>query len=164
MIVSRLFKLSDTFVEKYREINPPFGFNGLGELTYLRTYSRLKEDGTNEKWYETVRRVVEGTYSIQKHHIDSYKLGWNEEDAQMSAEEMYDRIEHVLNYFQYQLKGISFLPKVKGGSYHQMPYEAITEEEYLKRVSVLKELNFDREIGEDSKPELFCTSDTCVIL
>lgn len=95
MIVSRLFKLSDIFVERYREIKPPFGFNGLGELTYLRTYSRLKEDGTNEKWYETVRRVVEGTYSIQKHHIDRYGLGWSEEDAQMSAEEMYDRIFYM---------------------------------------------------------------------
>lgn len=42
------FKLSDKFVEKYQHRKPPFGFNGLGELVYYRTYSRTKEDGTSE--------------------------------------------------------------------------------------------------------------------
>ena len=86
------FKLRDNFVEKYKNITPPFGFNGLGELTYMRTYSRLKLDGTNERWYETVRRVVEGTYSVQKRHIFKYDLGWNKVKAHRSAEEMYDRM------------------------------------------------------------------------
>ncbi|HUT79554.1 MAG TPA: fused protease/ribonucleoside-triphosphate reductase [Candidatus Bathyarchaeia archaeon] len=86
------FELKDSFVEIYKNITPPFGFNGLGELTYMRTYSRLKEDGTNEKWYETVRRVVEGTYSIQKRHIFKYDLGWDKAKATRSAEEMYDRM------------------------------------------------------------------------
>jgi adenosylcobalamin-dependent ribonucleoside-triphosphate reductase len=43
-------------------------------------------------------------------------------------------LEHVLNYFQYKLKGISFLPKLSHGAYPQMPYEAITEEQYLDRI------------------------------
>ncbi len=30
------FQLSDSFVEKYATITPPFGFNGLGELVYMR--------------------------------------------------------------------------------------------------------------------------------
>lgn len=86
------FKLKDTFIEKYKTIDPKFGFNGLGELTYIRTYSRIKDDGTNEKWYETVRRVVEGCYTIQKNHIKENGLGWSEYKSQKSAEEMYDRI------------------------------------------------------------------------
>lgn len=86
------FKLKDDFIRKYISLNPGFGFNGLGELVYLRTYSRLKDDGTNEQWYETVRRVVEGTYSIQKRHIQLYDLGWDEPRAQESAQEMYDRM------------------------------------------------------------------------
>jgi len=86
------FNLRDNFIEKYKSIVPDFGFNGLGEIVYLRTYSRLKEDGTNEKWYETIRRVVEGTYSIQKKHITNAGLGWNEEEAHKSAEEMYDKM------------------------------------------------------------------------
>lgn len=86
------FKLDDDFVLQYRELKPDFGFNGLGQLTYYRTYSRLKEDGTNEQWYETVRRVVEGAYSLQKQHILSNELGWNNRKGQRSAQEMYDRI------------------------------------------------------------------------
>jgi ribonucleoside-triphosphate reductase len=86
------YKLKDSFVNKYKKVKPPFGFNGLGEITYYRSYSRIKEDGTNEQWYETVRRVVEGTYSIQKRHITKNGLGWDEDKAHSSAEEMYDRM------------------------------------------------------------------------
>ncbi|MBP6396897.1 MAG: hypothetical protein KBF57_01675 [Saprospiraceae bacterium] len=86
------FKLDDDFVMSYAQIKPDFGFNGLGQLTYYRTYSRLKEDGRNEEWFETVRRVVEGAYTIQKEHILSNELGWNNKKAQRSAQEMYDRI------------------------------------------------------------------------
>ena len=41
------FSLSENFVNKYRRRKAPFGFNGLGELVYNRTYSRLKDDGKN---------------------------------------------------------------------------------------------------------------------
>ncbi|MFW5794992.1 MAG: hypothetical protein ACOCV1_05870 [Bacillota bacterium] len=87
-----LFKLKDTFIDNYKNKDPNFGFNGLGKLTYHRTYSRLKENGEKEEWYETIRRVIEGTYSIQKEHIEKYNLGWDENKAQESAQEMYDRM------------------------------------------------------------------------
>jgi len=86
------FKLSENFVNKYKRKRPPFGFNGLGELVYMRTYSRIKENGKNERWWETIKRVVEGTYSMQKHWIDSHQLGWNPWQAQASGQEMYDRM------------------------------------------------------------------------
>ena len=86
------FTLSENFINKFKRKKPPFGFNGLGELVYMRTYSRIKEDGKNERWWETVRRVVEGTYSMQKNHIDSHQLGWNPWQAQKSAQDMYERI------------------------------------------------------------------------
>ena len=63
------FNLSDKFIDGYKRRKAPFGFNGLGELVYMRTYSRLKENGQNERWWETVQRVVEGTYSMQKKSI-----------------------------------------------------------------------------------------------
>lgn len=88
------FRLTESFINKYKNLKPEFGFNGLGEFVYMRTYSRLKEDGKNEAWWETVRRVVEGIYSIQKQHIEFYRLGWNSTKAQRSAQEMYDRIFH----------------------------------------------------------------------
>jgi adenosylcobalamin-dependent ribonucleoside-triphosphate reductase len=86
------FKLSENFINKYKRKRPPFGFNGLGELVYMRTYSRIKENGKNERWWETIQRVVEGTYSMQKNWIDQHQLGWNAWQAQASAQEMYDRI------------------------------------------------------------------------
>ena len=86
------FKLSENFLNKFKRKKAPFGFNGLGELVYMRTYSRIKEDGKNERWWETVQRVVEGTYTMQKNWIDQHQLGWNPWQAQASAQDMYDRI------------------------------------------------------------------------
>lgn len=86
------FSLSDNFLNKYKKRKPNFGFNGLSELTYRRTYSRPKSNGEHEEWWETVKRVVEGTYEMQQEHIDTQGLEWNSWKAQRSAQEMYDRI------------------------------------------------------------------------
>ena len=89
------FQLSENFIAKYKRKKPPFGFNGLGELVYMRTYSRVKKNGKNERWWETIRRVVEGTYSMQKQWIESHQLGWNAWQAQNSAQEMYERMFYM---------------------------------------------------------------------
>ena len=47
-------------------------------------------------------------------------------------------IPFALDYYQYQLKGISFLPRLEEGAYPQMPYETITKEEYERRTALLK--------------------------
>jgi len=87
-----MFRIDDSFLSQYVHKKPPFGFGALGQFTYLRTYSRVKDDGTNEQWWETVRRVVEGTYRMQERHIKQHGLGWDPKKAQQSAQEMYDRI------------------------------------------------------------------------
>lgn len=92
---TKRFKLSEKFVEKFKDQRAPFGFNGLGEIVYKRTYSRVKEDGDNEQWWETVERVVNGTYNTQKRWIEAHQLGWNAWKAQKSAQEMYTRIFHM---------------------------------------------------------------------
>ena len=57
--------ISDDLVAKYASQQPPWGFGGLGEVVYLRTYSRLiPELGRNEMWHETLQRVVNGGISI----------------------------------------------------------------------------------------------------
>ena len=101
--MNKKFLLSENFINKFKRKKPPFGFNGLGELVYMRTYSRIKENGKNERWWETVQRVVEGTYSMQKNWIESHQLGWNAWQAQRSAQEMYERV--------FQMK---FLPPGRG--------------------------------------------------
>ena len=56
--------LSNEFLEKYKNKQPKWGFNGLGYIVYKRTYARLKEDGNTEEWHETVARCVEGAQKI----------------------------------------------------------------------------------------------------
>ena len=88
----KTFKLDESFVDRYRKEKPPFGFNGFGELVYKRTYSRIMEDGRNEEWVDTIRRVVNGTYNLQKRWIQERGLEWSDYKAQESAREMFDRM------------------------------------------------------------------------
>ncbi len=86
------FKLGDSFVEEYAKKAPDFG--PLGLVTYKRTYARpvFNDKGEverTEEWWETVRRVVEGTYTIQKQHCKKLRLPWNDNKAQKSAQEMF---------------------------------------------------------------------------
>ena len=91
------FKLSEDFVAGYKSKKAPFGYtdaagNSVGEITFLRTYSRLKEDGTKETWSDVCERVINGMYSIQKDHCKSQRLPWNDAKAQASAKEAFDRL------------------------------------------------------------------------
>ena len=91
------FRVSDDFLSGYRTKNAPFGYrdaggNSVGEITFLRTYSRLKEDGTKETWVDVCERVVNGMYSLQKDHCKTNRLPWNDTKAQASAKEAFDRL------------------------------------------------------------------------
>ena len=91
------FKLTEDFVNSYKEKKVPWGYtdaagNSVGEITFLRTYSRLKEDGTKETWAEVCERVINGMYSLQKDHAKSQRLPWSDSKAQASAKEAYDRL------------------------------------------------------------------------
>ena len=56
--------LTDEFLSPYKTKKPNWGYNGLGEIVYKRTYSRLKDDGTSEEWWETVARCINGAQKI----------------------------------------------------------------------------------------------------
>jgi len=91
------FKLADDFIATYQDKKVPWGYkdaggNSVGEITFLRTYSRLKEDGTKETWVDVCRRVIEGMYSIQKDWTKQSRLPWNENKAQASAKEGFERL------------------------------------------------------------------------
>ena len=70
----RRFRLSDSFIDPYRDKEVPWG--PLGYVTFKRTYARrLSEfspgtEGT-EEWYQTCRRVIEGMFTMQKKHVVS---------------------------------------------------------------------------------------------
>ena len=136
--IEQKFKLTDGFIEKYKTIKPKWGFGGLGEFIYMRTYSRIKIDGKNEDWFETVKRVVEGVYSIQKQHIEDYRLGWNQTKAQRSAQEMYDRI------FNFKMLG-------SGRALWALGTDIVTERgltEALYNCSFISSQNIDKNFGE----------------
>ena len=91
------FRLTEDFLESYRSKVVPWGYkdaagNSVGEVTFLRTYSRLKEDGTKETWTDVCQRVIEGMYSLQKDHAKTNRLPWNDSKAQASAKEAFDRL------------------------------------------------------------------------
>ena len=97
MAIAFSFRLSEDFVSSYRDKKAPFGYrdagdNSVGEITFLRTYSRLKEDGTKETWVDVCERVINGMYSLQKDHCKTNRLPWSEHKGQSSAKEAFDRL------------------------------------------------------------------------
>lgn len=93
------FSLSDAFVDSYRSKEIPWGYkdaagNALGEISYLRTYSRMVNEFTGEKetWVDTCRRVIEGMFSIQKRHCRQNHIEWKNDKAQRTAKDAFDRL------------------------------------------------------------------------
>jgi hypothetical protein len=71
------------------------------------------------------------------------------------------QIANALDIYQYQLKGISFLPKLDYGAYPQMPYEEIDVETYNTMNDAVGKLSFGRIKGEEVIIERFCDNDVC---
>ena len=91
------FRLSEDFISGYKSKKAPFGYrdaagNSVGEITFLRTYSRLKEDGTKETWVDVCERVINGMYSLQKDHAKTNRLPWSDTKAAASAKEAFERL------------------------------------------------------------------------
>jgi adenosylcobalamin-dependent ribonucleoside-triphosphate reductase len=91
------FELTSEFIESYKAKKAPFGYrdaggNSVGEITFLRTYSRLKPDGTKETWTDVCQRVINGMYSLQKDHAKLNRLPWSDAKAAASAKEAFDRL------------------------------------------------------------------------
>jgi len=85
------FKLDEEFISKFKDKQPEWG--PLGYITYKRTYARMIEsENRKEEFWETVRRVVEGCYSIQKEHCIKLSLPWSDTKAQKSAQIMFEKI------------------------------------------------------------------------
>jgi len=91
----RRFRLSDTFIEPYKEAAVPWG--PVGYVTFKRTYARrLSEFDPNatgtEEWWQTCRRVIEGMFNMQKQHVFMLGLEWIDAKAQATAKDAFDRL------------------------------------------------------------------------
>ena len=72
-------------------------------------------------------------------------------------------LAHALDVFQYQLKGISFIPRCPGGAFPQMPYEEISPDTYAHLKARLRPVAYGPVEAHDPAPERFCDGDTCVL-
>lgn len=78
MLVTERFYLEPSTRFLLYTKNPEFGYGLLGAVVYYRTYSRLKDNGEQEQWADTVIRVVEGVLSIRKWWYVINKIHWDE--------------------------------------------------------------------------------------
>jgi len=75
--------ISDDLVQSYETKTPPWGFGGLGEIVYLRTYSRpIEGKDRNETWPETIQRVINGAIEIG--------VDYTQEEAERLFEHMFN--------------------------------------------------------------------------
>jgi intein/homing endonuclease len=81
--VTERFVLGEQTLSALAKLTPEFGFNGLGEVVFRRTYSR-----NNETWKDVVVRVIQGTMSIRKEHYTRNSLFWDEKAWQTLAHNM----------------------------------------------------------------------------
>jgi len=89
------FKLDELFWKKFVGKQPNWG--PLGYITYLRTYSRpiYTKEGVfshNEEFWETLRRVTEGTFTVLKQQVSNNGQYWDEVEAQEKSQEFYQRM------------------------------------------------------------------------
>jgi len=87
-IIKERFALQKEFCNELFSKKAKFGFGGVGEVVYYRSYSRVKFDGSKEHWADTVIRVINGVMSIRKNHYMSNHIVWNEEKWQSYAQKL----------------------------------------------------------------------------
>ena len=90
--MSTKFKLTENFLRQFQNKEPDWGFDELSRITYLRTYSRIKEDGSQETFFDTIKRCVEGSFTIQMEHCRKSCLPWDAYKAQKSAQKMFQKM------------------------------------------------------------------------
>ena len=86
------FLLRKDFKEKLKNKKVNWGYGGLSEFTYYRTYARKQSNGQLETWADCVIRVIEGTFSILKTHSLTSMITWHENKGHKLAQEAAERL------------------------------------------------------------------------
>ncbi|CAE7851865.1 rtpR, partial [Symbiodinium microadriaticum] len=84
------------------------------------------------------------------------------------------QLEKALNLYQYQLKGVSFLPRTRAAAaatpYPQMPYEAISSAQYEDAIKNIRPLDLQYMDGGlsptsvvEEVPDKFCDAAGCSV-
>lgn len=56
--------ITNEFISKYRGKQPNWGFGDLSYITYKTHYSRIKENGEKEEFYDTLQRCINGAQDL----------------------------------------------------------------------------------------------------
>eukprot|EP01094_Clydonella_sp_ATCC50884_P027296 TRINITY_DN7798_c0_g1_i1.p1 TRINITY_DN7798_c0_g1~~TRINITY_DN7798_c0_g1_i1.p1 ORF type:complete len:669 (-),score=287.99 TRINITY_DN7798_c0_g1_i1:1171-2955(-) len=116
---------------------------------------------------EGIRKANEVSMWEQLHLAAFLQREWSDNQVSCTVSFHADtegpQIKHALDYFQYMLKGISFLPHFTSG-YKQLPYEEVTEDQFKAAKLGLGELSFQQmRTKTDAVPERFCDGDKCTM-
>lgn len=114
-----------------------------------------------------VRSVKDVSLYEQLTLLSTYQREWS--DNMVSVTVTYDpeteagQLEHAIAQFAPITKSFSFLPNIEG-VYKQMPYEAITEKEYLEKHREY-DIDWSKLDQNTEEPEIprGCSNDTCEI-
>jgi ribonucleoside-triphosphate reductase (thioredoxin) len=151
-------KLIPSLLAAGLKIEPCYG----SEKTTVVVEFPIKLDGKVRTQNEvSIWEKMHITALIQKYWADNQVSVTIDFDREKEG----DQIEKVLDYFQYDMKSVSFLPR-DDSVFPQMPYEAISEEKYNALASCLKPLVFDlskSNPGDEKELDIFCDGDTCTI-
>jgi hypothetical protein len=83
------FSLDPEFLLQFDGEEPEWG--PVGKFTFKRTYARPLSDDNDqtEEFWQTLTRIVNGIYTVQKWHCRHHNLPWSDSKAQRSAQTMF---------------------------------------------------------------------------
>jgi hypothetical protein len=113
---------------------------------------------------ERVRPVEDVTIWEQMANAADYQRYWADNQVSCTVKFKYSEraeIERVLEAYEDQIKGISFLPHM-GHGYAQAPYEPCTPEEVMEYNSKIKQTDYSDYITE-AIGSTYCDNDTCAM-
>lgn len=129
------FRLEDDFVSQFEGRDPEWG--PVGKITYKRTYARPLPGGGTEEWPQTLTRIVNGVYTVQKWHCRNHNLPWSDSKAQRSAQQMF-RL----------MWDFKFLPGGRGLWMMGTPYVEQSGSACLNNCSFTTTANIDKDFSE----------------
>lgn len=115
----------------------------------------LFSNKTEDLWIEKqVRIKIKWNHKDMTAEVKIYSYNSNHEE---------NDIETVLSSIAPHTKSVSLLPHSAKGVYVQMPEEGITKEEYLRRRSMIKTIDWSKLSGSDGEDERYCMGPSCEI-
>lgn len=152
------FSKDDPMVEQFRKAGYPVIDSAYTPKTSVVVEFPVKSEAKRSESEVSIFEKIHLAAELQQYWSDnsvSVTISYNPETET-------DHIGRVLHMYEGRLKTVSFLPM--GGTYEQMPYEQISEDEYEERRATISEVDMRPIYGleaDDAVGENYCTTDRC---